>query len=196
MSSKNGHYKGRILPCPVELQNLNDLEPQVYLIPIRGKQYYVHEPLSKDIISIRNARQAMMKFDGEGKAIGIGNVYDLDLTLVQKCTYRPDDNGNLKTVSLSDGTVVPDEQMRVDPNVVRNWTNDIQSKLHKLISKMGNLDEEEETIESLEMKIQGFQKLLDAKKRLRSSAKNEPLPTTTTSDEPTDRDVVSSNFSE
>lgn len=148
-----------------------DIEPIVFseedIVPVEipvtiGKEHFVLREASGDAaVKFQNARMNRLTIGENGKPSSFKNMGDLEPYLVSLCLFT----AKRKEPKL-DNILVPEVE-------IRSWKSHIQKKLFDTAKKISHIDDEVDTVESLEKTIADCQKKIEELKK-GSSSKNLP----------------------
>lgn len=142
----------------------DDGDSELKTIPVRfrGRDYVLREATAEAAARYRNAFFQCGKMV-DGKVVGMEGMADLEHLLVSLCLLE-----------TADGQTVPKEE-------VATWPSRIVKKLFNAAKRMSDLDEEEDTVESIDARIKDLSDRRDKMIAGSTAAKNGPSAATATS---------------
>jgi hypothetical protein len=142
----------------VDIFVINTLEPKQEKLKIAGKDFVLKEMTEDDYCKYQNKSSEGIVFN-DGKVTAIKNAADTNPYLIHLCLYEVMEDGKLK---------------RLDVTVIRKWSKTATEKLVERCRKLNDLDNEEETEESLLKVITEAEEKLTKLREKGSNAKNLP----------------------
>jgi len=130
-------------------------------VEIGDKRYILREANGVVACKYRNAILACAKMEG-GKAAGFEGLADVEVLLVSLCLFRVQEDGSTTPIAIKD---------------VQGWPNRVVKTLFTKAQEISELQEGEDTEESLTKDITAMQKKLKALQEGNSPVKNVPEST-------------------
>lgn len=148
----------------VDLKELdfNDLSVVEIKIPISGESYVLREASGDAACKYRNSMLACTQLGPEGKPSSVRGMADCEPLLVSMCLFKVDEKGNMIPVPIVK---------------VRSWPDRVQKKLAETIKKISNMENDTETVETLEAQIVELEKKIEKLKSKDAALKNEQAST-------------------
>ena len=133
-------------------------ELRIFNVPVTigTEKYILNEATGEVYAKYRNASVKSARLSDKGKVVGIGDVADADYVLLAACMERVTDSGNV-AMTIAE---------------VKAWPSRVSIKLIDRIKAISGIDDEEDTVESLEEQIKDLQEKLAEMRQ--GKAKNEP----------------------
>jgi hypothetical protein len=145
----------------LEVMDFDSLTPNEVQVKKDGKSYILREASSDAVCRWRNAILKTTKYGPEGKPEHIDGLHDADPLLVALCL--------VEEVTLPNGAIA---RQPVSVATVRSWPYRMQKALYDRAKEISDLNEVEDTEETLTKQMQQTQTKLD---RLRNSQNGEHL---------------------
>ena len=114
-------------------------------LPHPGK-YVLREPTADTTVKYRNHKARHLAFLPGGKLARIENPGDIEPMLVSWCLFQTNDDGSVKIASSGSPVTVAE-------STIRKWPSPIIRKMFDWIKEVGQLDEPDDTEESLTTQI-------------------------------------------
>jgi hypothetical protein len=124
-------------------------------VKIQGKTYTLREANGDAAVAYRNASLRGMTLE-DGKVKKLDGIASVEPLLVSMCLFFIDDDGVEKNV---------------DELTVRSWPGRVVKAIFNKAKEISELDEEEDTVESLDKQIEALEKKKE--KLLKDSAGND-----------------------
>lgn len=162
----NDRYSAEVTQLMSELSADSDsLKPFEMPFTWDKTDYVVREASEGAALEYRQKYAKALKTgkDGDIVSMDLGAIAETESFLVAKCLFKMAKNGT--------------DQVNPHPNELRAWPRKVVKRLHKLIMKVSEIRDDDDTIEQIDQQIEELQKrkeqLLNGKASSEEKVKNE-----------------------